>query len=318
MDATKGSQPLEIGENLNSIPSSQNEDRSLSLLRARRRLYNTAKRYQGVVVSVTLLLPIVSLCVAAFAPGAKAYVAAAALLFGVCEVIFLDRWHKGLMKTAAKLQEDFDCCVLEMRRNEFLEGASIDPEEVYDLSAKKFNPKGEQQLRDWYPVAVGNVPIHVARILCQRENLLYDGKVRTTYSRLLRSGLLVLIAVLGIYSIAVGLTVEAFLLTVLAPATPILNWTLREFFRQRDTVETLERLKSESQKLWKKAVEGIPVTEAAERSRELQDAIYNHRVASPLVFDFLYRFRRGGLEAQMNAGAEQFVAEFLKKNTTTV
>lgn len=302
---------------MNSIPANQNQDKSLSLLRARRRLYNVAKRYQGVVVSVTLLLPIVSLCVASFAPVAKAYVAAAALLFGVCEVIFLDRWHKGLMKTAAKLQEDFDCDILEMRRNEFLEGGPLDPEEVYDLSAEKFSPKGEQQLRDWYPVAVGNVPLHVGRILCQRENLLYDGKVRITYSRLLRGGLLVLIAGLGVYSIAVGLKVEAFLLTVLAPATPILNWTLREFFRQRDTVETLERLKSESQKLWKRAVEGMPLNEAAERSRELQDAIYNHRVASPLVFDFLYRFRRDGLEAQMNAGADHLVAEFHKKNTPT-
>lgn len=300
---------------MNLIPSKQNEDKNLSLLRARRRLYKAAKRYQGAVVLVTLLLPIVSLSAAAFAPGAKAYIAAAALLFGVCEVIFLDRWHKGLMKTAAKLQEDFDCDVLEMRRNEFLEGAPVDPEEVYDLSARKFSTEGELQLRDWYPTAVGSVPMHFGRILCQRENLLYDGNVRKTYSRLLRVGLLLLVAVLAVYSIAAGLKVDAFLLTVLAPATPILNWTLREFFRQRDTVETLERLKSESQKLWKKAVEGMAVDEAAERSRELQDAIYNHRVASPLVFDFLYRFRRDGLEAQMNAGADHLVAEFQKKNT---
>jgi hypothetical protein len=302
---------------LNSIPSKQNEDKNLSLLRARRRLYKAAKRYQGGVVLATLSLPVFSLSAAAFMPGAKAYIAAAALLFGVCEVIFLDRWHKGLMKTAAKLQEDFDCDVLEMRRNEFLEGASVDPEEAYDLSAKKFSPEEEQQLRDWYPLAVGGVPMHVGRILCQRENLLYDGNVRKTYSRLLRAGLLLLVAGFAAYSIAAGLTVDALLLTILAPATPIFNWTLREFFRQRDTVETLERLKSESQKLWKKAVEGMPAKEAAVRSRELQDAIYNHRIASPLVFDFLYRFRRAGLEAQMNAGASQLVAEFQKKNTAT-
>lgn len=302
---------------MNAILSKQNEDKNLLLLRARRRLYKAGKRYQGAVVLVTLLLPIVSFSAAAFAPGAKAYIAAAALLFGVCEVIFLDRWHKGAMKTAAKLQEDFDCDVLEMRRNEFLEGATVDPEEVYDLSAKKFSPEGEQQLRDWYPAAVGSVPIHVGRILCQRENLLYDGNVRKTYSCVLRIVLLLLVSGFAVYSIAAGLKVDAFLLTVLAPATPILNWTLREFFRQRDTVETLGRLKSESEKLWKKAVEGMPVNEAAERARELQDAIYNHRVASPLVFDFLYRFRRDRLEAQMNAGADHLVAEFQKKNAAT-
>lgn len=303
---------------MNSIPSKQSEDKNLSLLRARRGLYKAAKRYQGAVVLMTILLPIVSLSAAALAPGAKAYIAAAALLFGVCEVIFLDRWHKGLMKTAAKLQENFDCNVLEMHRNEFLEGAALDPEEVYDLSTKKFNADGEQQLRDWYPVAVGSVPMHVGRILCQRENLLYDGNVRKTYSRLLRTVIILLVAGFSVYSIAAGLTVEVFLLTVLAPATPILNWTLREFFRQRDTVETLGRLKSEFQKLWTKAVEGMPVNEATERSRELQDAIYNHRVASPLVFDFLYCFRRDGLEAQMNAGANHLVTEFHEKNRASV
>lgn len=303
---------------MNSITSKQNDDKNLSLLRARRRLYWTAKRYQGAVVLVTLLLPIVSLCAAAFAPGAKAYIAAAALLFGVCEVIFIDRWHKGLMKCAAKLQEQFDCDVLGMRRNEFLVSAPVDPEEIYELSAKPLKPADEKQLHDWYPIAVGNVPMHVGRILCQRENLLYDGNVRKTYSRVLRAGLLLLVAGLAVYSLAADLKVDAFLLTVLAPATPILNWTLREFFRQRDTVETLERLKSESEKLWKRAVDGLPVGEAAERSRELQDAIYNHRVASPLVFDFLYRFRRDGLEAQMNAGADQLVAAFKTKNPAAV
>ena len=303
---------------MNSITTKQNENRSLSLLRARRHLYAAAKRYQGTVVLVTLLLPILGLVVAEWAPNAKAYVAAAALLFGVCEVIFVDRWHKGVMKTAAKLQEDFDCDVLDMRRNEFLVGAVVDPEEVYELSAKPLSAEGEKNLRDWYPVAVGDVPMHVGRILCQRENLLYDGNVRRTYSRILRGGLILLVVGFAGYSLAAGLKVESLLLTVLAPATPIFNWTLREFFRQRDTVETLERLKSESQKLWTRAVEGMPAAEAAERSRELQDAIYNHRVASPLVFDFLYRFRRDKLEAQMNAGAGHLVAEFKKKSPVAV
>ena len=167
-------------------------------------------------------------------------------------------------------------------------------------------------------MAFGSLPMHVGRILCQRENILCDGNVRKSYGRLLIGGLITLLSALLLYSTAAALSVDSFILTVLAPATPALNWSLRELFRQRDTVQTLERLKAESEKLWKKAIDGEPPPhEAEERSRELQDAIFNHRMSSPLVFDFLYRFRRSALEAQMNAGAEHYVAEFFKRNPAT-
>ena len=45
------------------------------------------------------------------------------------------------------------------------------------------------------------------------------------------------------------------------------------------------------------------------RSRELQDAIFNHRSSSPLIFDWVYNFLRSRMEEQMNAGADQLVNE---------
>ena len=301
-------------DDMNTIPAKQNEDQNVALVRARRRLYSKAKTYQGAVVLATLLLPVLSLALFHYVPSAKAYLAAWALLFGVCEVAIIDRWQKGLLKTAAKLQEEFDCDVLKIPRNTFLVGAYVDPEEVYRLSSDKLDQSQEKQLRDWYPVVVGKVPMHVARILCQRENLLYDTNVRKTYGRLLGVGMLLLVVVLIACSLAMQLKLDEFVLTVAAPAAPVINWAWREYFRQRDAIETLERLKSESEKLWKSAVEGIAADEAAERSRELQDGIYSHRVSSPLVFDFLYQLRRDGLEAQMNAGADRFVQEYQRSN----
>jgi SMODS-associating 4TM effector domain len=305
-----------LGKKMNEISSKQNENGLITFLRARRRIYRQAKRYQGAVVLATLSLPVISLVVATYLPQAKPYIAALALFFGVVDLFVFDRLQKGWMKTAAKLQESFDCEVLSMDHNDFLVGPQVDPEEIFSLASAKLADEDEQKLRDWYPVAVARVPLHVGRILCQRENLLYDSNVRRFYGRLLQVGVLVVIAGLFIYAIACGRSMAESLLTVFVPAVPAVNWALREFLRQRDTVETLERLKSESEKLWKRAIQGMGEVEAAERSRELQDAIYAHRVSSPLVFDFLYLFRRNDLEAQMNAGAGHFVAEYLKKNPT--
>jgi len=119
---------------------------------------------------------------------------------------------------------------------------------------------------------------------------------------------------LSLCSLAMDLKLEALILTVLVPAMPIITWALREKYRQGDTIGTLVRLKAESEKLWKTAAAGMNGGAAAERSRELQDAIFSHRVSSPLVFDFLYRYRRNDLEAQMNAGAQHLVGEHLKKS----
>ncbi|WP_416761852.1 S-4TM family putative pore-forming effector [Roseateles sp. So40a] len=300
---------------MNDIGSRQNENRMVALLRARRRLCSRLKVYQGMVVAVTAALPVASWWMAIHQPSLKPYVASLALVFTLCEVVFLDRWLKGQVKTTAKLQEEFDCHVLDLSPNEFLVGTYVDPEDVHHLAAKTFDEVGERQLRDWYPVAVGRVPLHVGRILCQRENLIYDADVRKFYSRLLRLALVA--AVVALLWTGMHVPLEDFLLTYVAPAMPAMTWMLREFFRQKDTIETLTRLKGEAEKLWRKTMDGLLPQAAAERSRELQDAIYSHRVTSPLVFDVIYWLNRGSREGAMNAGADARVSDYQLKNTPT-
>jgi hypothetical protein len=45
-------------------------------------------------------------------------------------------------------------------------------------------------------------------------------------------------------------------------------------------------------------------------SREQQDAIFSHRVSSPLVINWLYSRLKSGLEQQMAGGVEHSVDEF--------
>jgi hypothetical protein len=111
-------------------------------------------------------------------------------------------------------------------------------------------------------------------------------------------------------SMGLGLTIESFVLTVLAPAAPILIWGLREYYRQRDAAEALERLKSEAEGLWDRAKTGqCADIDCAAQSRQFQNAIYEMRRRSPIIFGWLYRFHREGLEDQMKHGAEEFVKQ---------
>ena len=107
-----------------------------------------------------------------------------------------------------------------------------------------------------------------------------------------------------------GLSLENFVLTVLAPAAPIIIWGVREYVRQRDATEVLDRVRSEAETLWERAKTGAcSQAECAAQSRQFQNAIFERRSVSPVIFDWVYKIQRNRLEDQMNWGAEEFVRE---------
>jgi hypothetical protein len=104
------------------------------------------------------------------------------------------------------------------------------------------------------------------------------------------------------------LTLTAWVLT-LTPATPLLSWAGREYYRQRDTIEQLDKLKAKATSFGNEALAGeCDEARCLERSRAFQDAIYLRRATSPLVVPYLYKFKRLQLEGEM----EDAAAEFLK------
>lgn len=193
--------------------------------------------------------------------------------------------------------------------NTFLVGNRIDPEDVFADACKKLSEKDEQRLINWYPLAVKELPLYLARLVCQRTNLWYDSALRKRYRRVILTGCVVLIAGAGFISLAIDHTMTTFVLSTLAPMTPVMIWALRECNRQVATIEVLDRLNDEVKKLLGRARSGASEQEISMRSRELQDAIFNHRSSSPLIFDWVYNFLRSRMEEQMNAGADQLVNE---------
>lgn len=294
---------------MNEIDKKQVETRMLNLLRARTLIYRRAKNVQAMGLIVSLVFPIVGLIVSAQLLPAKPFIAFAALMFSFLDVLLLDRWHRVQLKIAAKLQEDFDCTVLQMDWNTFLVGNRIEPEDVFADACKKLSDKDEQRLINWYPLVVKELPLHLARLVCQRANLWYDSALRKRYRRVILTGCVVLLAGAGFISLAIDHTMTTFVLSTLAPMTPVMIWALRECNRQAATIELLDRLNNEVKKFLDRARSGATEQEISMRSRELQDAIFNHRTSSPLIFDWVYNRLRSSMEEQMNAGAEQLVSE---------
>ena len=95
----------------------------------------------------------------------------------------------------------------------------------------------------------------------------------------------------------------------LAMVSPMLSWALREHRKQLDTCNSLQNLQSEFKTVWTKALEGASDEELKVGSRQLQDAIYQHRASAPLVFDWVYYRMRSKNEREAHAAAEEFVKQ---------
>jgi SMODS-associating 4TM effector domain len=295
----------------NNIPTLQNAEAQVRLLRARRRKFVEGKRLLSLQLFLTIGVPVVgTLLTLKWRDSLEGLVAFASLVIAVLDVTLLDRLQQNIRQTTAKIQEQFDCTVLDLPWDTFTVGTKTDPETIHEAS-KKFNRgQPDPTLENWYPLAVGQVPLHLARIICQRTNLWYDSKLRRQYGSWALAVTIGLSLAFMIVGLVENLPLNSFVLTVLAPAAPVLIWGLRECLRQYQAAENLERLKSAAEGLWDDARLGkCGDADCAVKSRQFQNAIYESRRRNPLVFDWIYKLRRANLEDQMNHGAEELVKQ---------
>ncbi|MFC3070501.1 S-4TM family putative pore-forming effector [Phenylobacterium soli] len=294
----------------NTIPQTQNSERALKFMRARQATYFQASVNQWLQLVVTVLAPVIGAMIGLNNPATRPYVALASVAASLLDAAVLDRAQRKLLATAAKMAEMFDVEVLQLPWNAFVVGPRLDAETIHGAAERYKGEAKMAKIRNWYPVVVGQAPLPLARIVCQRTNLWYDASLRRTYG-----GVIVIFAVAvtaGLVGAAIYLDLKFLDLvtTAIVPASPVLIWAIRERNRHKDTADAQERVKGESEALWDRAkAGGCSDDDCAERSREFQNSIYARRVSSPLILPFMYPLLRNRMEAQMNVGAEAMLRD---------
>lgn len=292
----------------NTIPDRQNEPEFLRLLRARSETYRQAVQLQIVQLVVTVLIPVLSAVIGLLVPTVRPFVATIAIAVTLLDIAALDRAMKRRLKTAALISEKFDCALLDIPWNRFVAGKPPEPETI--SAADRRWPNGDEKLLDWYPVAIGKAPLHLARIVCQRTNLWYDATLRERYSNVLLIGAVVIVLALVAAGLAANLLFTDFVVTILAPSAPLLSWALRDAYKQRDAADAQKIARAEAEALWELVTAGgCDDGECARRSREFQNTIFQRRVSNPLLFPLIYKRLRPGMEIDMNIGAEALLRQ---------
>jgi hypothetical protein len=277
-----------------------------------RRLYSDAKVLA--TVQIVLSVPIVALwtVLATLFVGLRVYAACWGLFVFAVDVLVFAPWEERMRSKAAAIQELFDCTVLHMDWPALKAGSPPEPEAICAGASRYLARVGDEGLRDWYPPSVRDLPLHLARIVCQRANCWWDAELRRRYADWTGVTLVVLIFLLVLVGLAGHLDLNSFMLSVIMPLLPAIVMGARQHHTQMQAATRLDNLREHADVLWNDAINGIKnPDECARESRSLQDEIFDSRRRNPSIPDCIYRRLKRQQEEQMNRSAEDLVREAL-------
>lgn len=299
---------------VNSISEKQNEISQIECLAAQRSLYSKSKTI--LFIEIILAVPIVVLLslISAIFPEILPWFALYGLIITTINYLILESIQKNYKKKAAQIQELFDCKVLELEWPFWKIPHRPDPEDIVSEVANYRKTHSDLgSLYNWYPSAIERLPLHKARIVCQRTNVWYNSTLHHRYSKVIFIIFVFFCILILCIGQLQGLNLEKIILGVVIPLSPALYWSIREIRSQRDAISDLDRLKDYAETLIDEIKKGELTPQiAAKKSRFFQDEIYENRKNNPLILDIIYNLLREKHEMLMNKGAEDLVEELVK------
>jgi hypothetical protein len=292
---------------VNQIPAIQNSGKQLTRLRAQRRFYSRAKTLLAAQMILSVPFAVFWSVMGILAPDTKAYAALWGIGVTLLDLILFTPWQKTLKRKAAKIQEAFDCDVLSLEWRFIHVGPRPDPEDLTQWS--RFRSADEPTVQNWYPTTVGELPLPLARVICQRANCWWDAELRRRYARAALAIIAVIFAITLVTGLAGHFTIDHWILNGVTPLVPVFILGMRQLIDQKEAADRLDALRRHAEGIWQETLAGIQEDRVTQQSRELQDEIYNHRCRNPLIFDWIYKLLWNRQEEQMNRAASDLVEE---------
>lgn len=296
---------------MNSIPQQQNQPHQLERLGAFSQLYLQAKRL--LALNVVLSVPLAigwAFAVAVWQP-LEVYAALWGLGLTLLTTGVITPHQNALQTTAAKVQQQLDCELFQLECNI---ANPPDPETLYKANKRYLKrEKSYAKLEDWYPPGIAPLPLELARLVCQRTNCWWDSDLRRRYSGWVIT-LLVLLSV-GVLLIGLigGLTLDKFLLAVIAPLSPALFLGISQYRDNMKAAANLDRLLGKVNEIWHRSLyKNETPQQLYEYSMQLQNDIFENRANSPLIFNGFYKRLRNENQESMNKAAGDLVKEALE------
>lgn len=297
---------------MSNIPHRQNEERFMDMHAAVAWYYGWAKTCMGIQMFLTICGAGVLTFLASAYPELKHWTTFAAVTITLLDTLALERIQTFYKKKGAAMKELLDTTLLELPWNSWRCGTPLTRSD-YALANRRFRKrrvKALDRLRDWYPKAIGAVPLPLARLICQRTNCWYDGSLRTKYGLVLYSVFGLIAIGVVVCSITRELTVAEMIMQLYVPLSPAFMWLLREAPKHWKAADLHDRTRKAIDAEWQRLLGMNGNAHDAQRvSRSIQDLLYDGRLRNPLVFDSFYLLVRSDHEVGMDEEAQEKVDE---------
>jgi hypothetical protein len=295
---------------MNGIAVRQEEEVQLKRLLAQRRLYSRAKRLLLTQTALAIPGAILFYSLVAWKPDLKVFAAFWGTLMTLADFFVFTPWQQSLKDKAARIQEQFDCDVLELQWQDITVGQRPSAETVAEWGTLQPGESyADFKLPGWYPKDVEPLSIELGRAICQRTNCWWDSRLRRRYAAWVVAVVIALLLVGIALGIALKTPLDTFFLGFLLPFMPAFSLGVRQFTEQRQAADRLEKLKLQVEKQWDQLLSGKATLEAVtECARRVQDVIFEQRRKNPVIFDRFYFWLRDDHEAIMHSNAKSLVA----------
>ena len=304
----------------NDIVSKQNSQISIKRLAAQRALYSNAKYFLAAQfifsIPIAILIAFIALALDKEWLGLpKTDIAWLVGLSGISFLIielFLNPFMNNQKEKAAKIQQCFDSDVLGIPMCEITYGKPPD-QEITEVWAKKCFASGTsaEEFRDWYRVEVADLPMEVARIICQRPNCWWDEELRRRYNLLICFVGVVLLAVIIMIVLKLDCTATMFFGLVVPLLLPFVSVASKVFQDNRDAILRLSAMKESINDAWQRILRNALTNEdLISLANIIQAGIFSNRRSNPLVFDWIHHCFKPRHEEATSKSTASYVEEF--------
>lgn len=277
----------------------QNSEWNLKRLAAQRQLYSQAKKVM-IIQFVLSGIFTVSLAISGSLIDEKylVYTVLVAVIIVFLDELLLSKKIDRIKEEAAKIQEEFDCDVLQLQHNDikFINTSML---EIIQEKSKMYISKHNNYdaLLNWYP-GIDEAENRYYSLICQATNCWWNQTLRKKYSEFLIFILTAVFLVLLFIAIIKGITVAAFIMSVFSPILPACVLIYKITRDNCKAIRNLNHMKVKLDEIIIRIKSGNSYSDGQLTNdlRCLQDMIFDNRSSSPLIPDKLYFRHRNRYE----------------------
>lgn len=267
----------------NGIGIRQNEDKSIAMLAAQRRIYSSIKILNGMSIALSVWIPFGLSIILLFTQDNN-FLSNGSYLLAIVSTVFsfiIDRHLEKKQNLAALIQQQFDTYVYTMPWDERVFGKNKNANHEIISQSKKVlsNSKEKAKLYNWYTPIVDTVDLNEGILFCQRENFWWDVGLRKRFRRVS----VIVIAILFFVIFVMGLWENesvARLLCRFAFIIPMVNWFLNIVNHINKDIETIKMLDGYINDNQTKTMDDL---------QDIQKKIFEHRKGCYIIPDYFYK-----------------------------